>query len=316
MKLKICGSRGSIPISNSKSVAVGGNTTSIRVFSECLPKGSILSIDAGSGFVPLSFDVLKEGGAKEMTVLFTHYHHDHTQGLLLSPLTFIKNIKMRLCGPAEDSNGPRKMMEDMMRSPYFPVDFKEVASHFSFKDFVYPRTLVGLFHSIGGFKVMHLDEFERMISEGRNIPIGKGKYPVDECLVIRMYKSNHPERTISYRLEERPTGKTFVILTDHENEDGLPTGLKNHLSNADLIIMDSQYSRGVYDTKTAGFGHGTPDYCVRVAEAVGAKKLGLTHHDPNSTDADVEAIFKEAVERKIRPELDIFTCVDYLEIEV
>ena len=164
--------------------------------------------------------------------------------------------------------------------------------------------------------MMNVEEYERIIMDGKHLPIGKGKYLVDECLVITMYKARHPESTISYRFEEKPTGKTFVFLTDHENEDGIPLALRHHLRRADLLVMDSQYKRKTYEESTAGFGHGTADYCVRVAEFVGAKKLGLTHHSPFSTDADIEAILAEGMAKLNGGDLEVFACRDYQEVDV
>jgi phosphoribosyl 1,2-cyclic phosphodiesterase len=319
MKVITYGTRGSVPISNKDSVAFGGNTTCVRIKSDCIPNDLALIIDAGSGFVPMSTDVLREGGVKEMVVLFSHYHHDHTQGLFLSPLLFMKNIKLRLCGPVDSGIGPEEMMKDMMRPPYFPVHLKEVGSHLHYKNFDFPKTLVGLIHPKGGFQLMNVDDYERLVAFGKHLPIGKGKYPVEECLVVTMYKSRHPEQTISYRFEEKTTGKVFVFLTDHENEDGIPTALKKHLENVCLLIMDSQYPYDVYHKRTAGFGHGTADYCVKIAAEVGAKKLGLTHHDPNSTDKIVADILNEAtsnVRVQGKSKISIFACADYQEIEV
>lgn len=316
MKIKLFGTRGSIPISRLNSTKYGGNTTCVRFFSEFLPKGFALVIDGGSGFVPMSSELLREGGLEELMVLLTHYHHDHTQGLPLSPLTFIKNIKMKVCGVTESGVGPREAMEAIMKPPFFPVAFKEVGSHFSFKGFDRPSSTVIVFHPAGGYKFLYVDEYERLVREGKNLPIGKGKFPVGECLVVTMFKSNHPEQTISYRFEEKPTGKVFVILTDHENGDGIPADLNRHLKGADLLVMDSQYTREVYAMRTAGFGHSTPDYCARVATVVGAKKLGLTHHDPNSTDADVDKILDQAEAAAIGIDIKIFSCADYQEVEV
>ncbi|GBE16765.1 hypothetical protein BMS3Abin15_00588 [bacterium BMS3Abin15] len=78
MKVKLYGTRGSVPVANSKSVQFGGNTTCVRVMSDCIPESMALIIDAGTGFVPLSNDILQEGGIEETLILFTHYHHDHT----------------------------------------------------------------------------------------------------------------------------------------------------------------------------------------------------------------------------------------------
>jgi hypothetical protein len=84
-----------------------------------------------------------------------------------------------------------------------------------------------------------------------------------------MIKTAHPEHTISYRFEERPTGKTFVFLTDHENTDGISNALRDHISGADLFIGDAQYDRPTYEARTAGYGHGTGEYVTRLGEYCG-----------------------------------------------
>ncbi|TAK95057.1 hypothetical protein EPO05_05385 [Patescibacteria group bacterium] len=273
-------------------------------------------LDAGSGFVPLSYDLLREGGIEEVVVLFTHYHHDHTQGLFLSPLIFMKNMGLRLVGPLQNGVDPKQMLEDLMRPPYFPVHHREVDSHIVCKGLEFPKTWLGLFHPQGGGRLMEVDAYEKLLLKGRFLPIGKGQYPVSECLVVTMRIANHPEQTITYRFEERPTKKTFVLLTDHENQSGLPLDVQKHLQNADVIFMDAQYNDATYQKRTSGFGHGTPRYCVRVAKQVGAKRLGLTHHDPNAKDTDVDAILAEARTEPGSEDLDVFLCADYQEIDV
>ncbi len=331
MEITFYGTRGSVPIANKDSVVMGGNTTCISINSQCLPEKMWLVVDAGSGFVPLCAEALKSG-VKSVQIFFTHWHHDHTQGLPLGPLTFIKQIPIVCWGPVDGGMGPREVLTTLMKPPFFPVDFKVIGSHFTFKKLEYPNTKVVLIHPEGGVNQMTVEQFEQFENDGKLLPIGKGRYPRDECLLIRMLHSNHPERTISYRFEEGPTGKVFAFCTDHENQDGLPNDLKSHLSGADLLVMDSQYRREKYEQVTAGFGHGTPDYCVRVALDVGAKSLGLTHHDPPSTDKDVEAVLAEAKNAftaklnlakekasKFKPSLGldkIFVCRDYQKVTV
>jgi ribonuclease BN (tRNA processing enzyme) len=294
MKVTFWGTGGSVPISNPKRVVFGGNTTCVRIESKCLPKDMALVVDAGTGFVPLSSALLKEG-VRDLNIIFTHYHHDHTQGLLLGGTTFVPFVKNTLWGPVERGVGTKQVFESLMQPPYFPISFshRAVGSHFGFKDFSDPNSEALVVHPIGGMKRVKAAALEKVEKNGQMIAFGDEKFGVAECLIIRMIKSNHPEFTISYRFEERPTGKVFVFLTDHENTDGLPTSLRGHLKEADLLVMDCQYKRAIYDERTAGFGHGTADYCVRVALAVCAGKLGLVHHDPSSTDDDILAVLKE-----------------------
>lgn len=316
MRVKFYGTRGSVPIANPQSVEYGGNTTCIRVFSKHIPQNVAIFCDAGSGFIPASYDLVKEREITDIIILFTHYHHDHTQGLFLAPPIFMKKYKLRLCGPVDHGIGPKEMMQDMMRPPYFPVHVKEIGSHINYKNFEFPHTLVGLIHPQSGYKLMLKDEYERLVEANSFLPIGKGKHPLNECLVITMYRTRHPEQTISYRFEEKSTGRVFVLKTDHENEDGIPVLLRDHLRDVNLLVMDSQYTRAVYEKRTVGFGHGTPDYCVMVAREVGAKELGLTHHDPFSKDDDIQKILKSAQEQPNRDKLVILACKDYMELEV
>lgn len=326
MKTTTYGTRGSVPIANKASVATGGNTTCLRIESECLPPGMWLVVDAGSGIVPLSMDALKSG-VKSVAILFTHYHWDHTQGLPLAPIAFIKTIPITCYGPVDDSIGPKEMLEASMRRPFFPVDFKEVASHFTFHDIEHPNTEVIIIHPKGGIKTMALDKFERF--DGKPLPLGRGeKFPKSECLIIKMIRSSHPEKTIAYRFEEGPTGKVFVFLTDNENFYSTPNAMKAFLYGADLLIMDSQYTEQQYKTQTAGFGHGTAANCVRVAIEARVKRLGLTHHNPTSTDQAVQAILEEG--KAALPEIlkgnpqekpaliadAIFSCLDYQVVTV
>lgn len=329
MRVKFWGTRGSVPVASESQMTYGGNTTAVQIESECLPETHRLVIDAGSGFVPFSASVMRGSTPLNELVLhlfLTHYHHDHTQGLLLSPLTFILGIDLRLYGPVELGVGPRETMQAIMRPPLFPVEYTKVASHFRFQKFDVPNTFVLVFHPRGGVKVMRVDNFTRKVEDNGHLPVGKGgSYPISECLVVKMLKSNHPERTISYRFEEGPTGKVFVFLTDHENQPGIPAELRTHVTGADLLVLDGQYNQGKYDLQTCGFGHGTGKYCAWLAHECRAKRLGLTHHDPFSTDEMVEAILAEARDRldELNTDAeatigkdDIFACADYQTVDV
>ena len=149
MDVKFFGTRGSVPIANEKSVKTGGNTTCLRVDSVCLPADMWWVLDSGSGFVPLCGEALA-AKVKNVQISYTHWHHDHTQGLPLGPLTFIKPIPITCWGPVDGGYGPREVLTALMKPPFFPVDFKRVASHFSFRKLENPDTAVILVHPEGG----------------------------------------------------------------------------------------------------------------------------------------------------------------------
>lgn len=318
MKVTFYGTRGSTPVAAPNKVKYGGNTTCVRIDSSCLPEGQWLLVDAGTGIVPLAGDFFKAQG-KAVTILQTHSHHDHTQGLALSPFPYMKGMPLTVYGPVEREKGPRQVYQALMQPPFFPVDLKEVGSHVSFRDIVHPNGAILVIHPEGGRKVFTVEQFETLANDGRQMPFRSGrKFDLAECLVVRMHKSNHPEQTISYRFEERPTGLVFVFVTDHENQDGVPTSFKAHLTGAHLLVMDTQYTREKYDAMTAGWGHGTPDYTSRVAKVVGASALGMTHHDPASSDGLIDEIVAtgQGLLQEAGCNIPVFGCRDYLTVDV
>ena len=295
MRLIFYGTRGSVSVNREGFNRYGGNTTCVQLDSDCIPSGQRLFIDAGTGSLPAGFEAVK-AGIREVTILFTHYHHDHTQGLLLTPPTFMDQVRINCFGPEEYGVGPKQMLETIMTPPYHPVAYGRVGHHFRCKGIPIPEVKAMIVHPQGGFKLLEVAELYNLEQTApAQVRFRQGEsFPISECLVIRMWKTNHPERAISYRFEERPTDKVFVFMTDHENMDGTSQDLKNHLQGTDFLAMDSQYKRETYDTRTAQWGHGTPDYCVRVAFETGVRKLGLTHHDPFSSDAMIDEILQEA----------------------
>lgn len=318
--MKVCfyGTRGSFPVSDAASVKHGGNTTCVRIESDCLPMHHWLFIDAGSGIIPASWAFDREGG-KAVTILQTHWHHDHTQGLLGASFPYRKDVPLSIYGPLEHEEGPKEVYGKLMRPPLFPVNMREIGSHMRFHPIEFPNSTVLLIHREGGVHRLTLDEFERLMNAERQLPFSRDrKFPADECMIVHLYRSNHPECTISYRFEEPRTGKVFVFLTDHENQDGIPTRLRAHLQFADLLVVDCQYTDEKYHAQTAGWGHGTPSYVAELARANDVRALGLTHHDPPSTDDAIDGIVATARRhlQEAGRDIPVFGCRDYLTVEV
>lgn len=320
MKVTLYGTRGSTPGTNEDQLRYGGNTTCLRIKSECLPSAVALALDTGTGFTRMSRETIKSHPS--VVVLYTHYHHDHTQGIFLAPHAFMEHASLRLYGPHEHDVGPRQIMETLIRPPFFPVEFEKLDDRVECKPLKHIGTQVLVVHPKVGFNLVRFSEYRRAVKNGRQLSPSSGKLWLDECLVISMYKTTHPEYTVSYRFEEKPTGKVFVFLTDHENTDGIPNDLLSHVKDADLLVQDGQYSEEVYQTRTSGFGHGTPDYCAKLAIRGGVKRLGITHHDPFASDDEVDKRIEEARKYAFNSNIEpgalkeIFGCADHMEVEV
>jgi ribonuclease BN (tRNA processing enzyme) len=199
------------------------------------------------------------------------------------------------------------------------VAYAKIGAHLSYVPLHEAPTVVILCHPRAGFYTLPLDVYQRAVAtEPHQVALGNGHYEIDECLVIRMIHTNHPERTISYRFEERPTGKVFVFLTDHENTAGIGLELKQHVAGADVLVVDCQYTDDFYPQRI-GFGHGTPYYAALLAQVGRVKRLGITHHDPMSTDKDVQEMERLTVQASIdlhRSDARVFTARDYLSIKI
>jgi phosphoribosyl 1,2-cyclic phosphodiesterase len=318
MLVHTAGTRGSAPVSGQQSQRYGGNTTCIRVDSTCLPQNHWLVVDAGTGIIPVGWDFVNKGG-KALTLLQTHFHHDHTQGLPLSVFPYLKETPIDIWGPLDHGFGPKEVYKSLMRSPFFPIGFGCVASHMQCFAIENPTTTVLVMHPVGGVMRFPLDQFERLCAAGKQIQFRKHyKFALAQCLVVTMFRSNHPEQTISYRFTEHPTRTSFVFLTDHESQKAIPVNLLAHVQNADLLIEDCQYTVEKYQNVTAGWGHATPDYVAELAVKAGVKALGLTHHDPPSSDDLVDEIVATAtryVSESSRT-IPVFGCYDGMTIAV
>ncbi|MBI4978170.1 MAG: hypothetical protein HZC28_11855 [Spirochaetes bacterium] len=312
LTLKVWGCRGSIaardkmtqflPVGEAAklepfSTRFGINTTCFSLESKYLPENTVLFIDSGSGFFTAS-PYYYFAGYKKVILMQTHYHYDHTIGLTMALYTHIPDhdVEFYVYGPNDQSIGPRKAISHLMHRPVFPIEISE--REVRFKKMVpleQPRNTILACHKNFGIKALTLRQFHELSQSGKRFKMNKHSDWVylNDCLIIKINDClNHPQKTLSYRFEAN--GKSLTILTDHENTDGTHVELKPYLKGTQALVMDCQYTKKGEPRYAAGFGHATPDYCVKVAEEAGVKNLYLCHHAPSASDAMIENIEAEA----------------------
>ena len=113
MKLSIHGCRGSIATSSLTTQKYGGNTSCFEIRTE----SHQIIFDAGSGFQNIEFET-----AQTSFLLFSHFHHDHIQGLPFNSQLFDPNNEIIISSDLVDIEKLKKTLQKYFSPPYFPLD--------------------------------------------------------------------------------------------------------------------------------------------------------------------------------------------------
>ncbi|WP_437967542.1 MBL fold metallo-hydrolase [Sorangium sp. So ce260] len=239
---------------------MGGNTSCVEV--RCGSTRIIL--DAGTGVRKLGDALLREGPV-EATVLLSHLHWDHIQGLPFFVPAYLPSSKLSIVGSAHGVGTLREALSTQMAAPSFPVRLDELGAQIA----------------------------PREARPGEAFDVGE--------VHVRIAKLNHPGGVLAYRLEH--AGRSVVYATDTEHYACVDPALRALADGADVLIYDAQYTpeeyRGDAGRSRVGWGHSTYIAGAEIARACGARQLVLFHHDPQRTDAGVAEI--ERLSRELFP---------------
>ncbi|MBE0669828.1 MAG: MBL fold metallo-hydrolase [Anaerolineales bacterium] len=281
LNIKFWGVRGSYPTPGAGTIQYGGNTACVEINAN----GRTIILDAGTGIIPLGRDLAKTKRAGEILLLFSHLHHDHTQGFPFFVPAYIPNTKLHIYGPGGTPETLKHVLEHNQSSETFPISLRDMSAS---KDI----------QSVRESQVIVWDEDGVRVAESTS-------RLSDEALVIRMYKSHaHPGGVYVYRINY--LGKSIVYATDTEGYIGTDRKLVNFARNADVLIHDAQYNDEHYYgnltgfPSTQGYGHSTAKMAAEVAASAETGQLILFHHDPVYSDEFVAA--QEANAKTVFPD--------------
>jgi phosphoribosyl 1,2-cyclic phosphodiesterase len=258
VRLTIWGCRGSVSTPGASTLAYGGNTSCVEV---SLGEESTLVLDAGTGIRQLGRELLARG-TRRIHLLLSHLHLDHLEGLRFFDPLWDAGVTLDVWGPRSTTVSLRESIVRSFSPPLFPVDFRDVSARVTFHDV--PRH-----------------------------PWAIESATLQAALVV------HPGPTLGYRIEHG--GTSFAYLPDHEPALAGPIGQRSLdwisggsiAEGVDLLLHDAQYFEDEYDQRV-GWGHSAVTDAVAFAEATGARRLLLFHHDPLHTDATLVALGEEA----------------------
>ena len=258
MSLRFWGVRGSIPSPSPETTRYGGNTSCIEV----RVGDEILILDCGSGMRALGASLTAEFKTRgfNATVLISHTHWDHIQGLPFFAPAYSERNHLRIFSQAGSRTRIQKALTNQMDPIHFPVRFAELPG------------------------IAGVDELPK---EGKQF----GQ------LFVRTTNLNHPGGCAGFRFEGG--GACVAYLPDHEpyhsstlsrkptpGQQAARAQLVDFVHGCDLLILDTQYDEVEYPNRI-GWGHGCIADSVATAIAAEVGELVCFHHDPSHSDAKI-----------------------------
>ncbi len=256
MEIRFWGVRGSIASPGADTALVGGNTSSVEV----VCGGSRIVLDAGTGLRGLGNAIAAEPGPASLSVLLSHFHWDHIQGLPFFVPAYLPSTELAVYGAVQSQMPVKEALKRQMQAPHFPVELDDLGARTSWNE----------------------------VRPGQAFDIGD--------VHVRVAKLNHPGGVLAYRVEHE--GHSVVYATDTEHYACVDPALRSLAEGADVLIYDAQYTPEEYSGQKGrskvGWGHSTYVAGAEIARAAGVGELVLFHHDPQRTDAQVEEIEAKA----------------------
>ncbi|MGA8746352.1 MAG: MBL fold metallo-hydrolase [Solirubrobacterales bacterium] len=259
MRVYLCGVRGSTPAPGPDFLRYGGHTPCVAIAREDQERPSLI-LDAGTGIRQVT--ALMGGDAFEGTILLTHLHWDHVQGLPFFAAGDDEQARATLLLPEqEDGEAAEAVLERAMSPPHFPMT---------------PSQLRGSWHFDG---------------------IGEGAMQLEGLMVLAREIPHKGGRTYGYRVSDGHSALTYMpdhcptVLGDGEDGYGAYHEAAIELAaDTDLLVHDAQLLGAAELASESRFGHAAADYAVALGRRAGARHTVLFHHRPDRTDAQLDAL--------------------------
>lgn len=293
INIRFWGVCGSYPMPGPSKLRHGGNTPCVEV----QVNGWTLILDAGTGIIPLGNEIIRRSDSNHLPVeavlLFSHFHHDHTQGFPFFLPAYLPSAKLHLFSLDFGAENSRAALKTVMSPPHFPLRLEDMKAQMDFESF-YDGDELLLGQHPGEFKLVKTGEAQE--SAGENM------------VHLQVLKSSaHPGGVGVFRITWR--GRSLVYATDMESASSDDSRLSTFAHGADILIHDAQYTDEHYQGRlpglptTQGYGHSTASMACHTAQAAHVQRLVLFHQSPEYDDDRLDLIEAEA--RGMFPNTDL-----------
>ncbi|MEL7155912.1 MAG: MBL fold metallo-hydrolase, partial [Actinomycetota bacterium] len=243
------GVRGSTPCADERTRDFGGNTACVLIEA---PGSEPIICDMGTGLPYLGTDLIDRGDVDtdqfRATMLVSHLHWDHIQGLPFFRPLLQPGSEVDIFGPPQDDGTLAEAFAQCIKPPVFPVSLEDLPGTIRYRD-LGPETIRVGSAAVTAFPVRHVGP------------------------------------TNGYRIDNG-TGSVVFICDHQQPHDGsleVPADVVAACAGADVLIHDSQYDAEEFALKNT-WGHCTPDFALELAKQAGVRRLVMFHHDPSHSD--------------------------------
>lgn len=283
------GVRGSYPVPDKKFLNYGGNTACVYVAVD----NHRIILDAGSGIIEAGKQILEERIALQdkspltLTILLSHLHLDHIQGLPFLGQLHASGVKIHLFAFGKNDFELENNLSVLLFGKSFPLSINEIKSDFK---------VHAINNKNNDFAIVLKDNQQEplicQLSELKDIDN-------NDVVITSLYSKTHPKDGVMlYKISYK--GKSMVYATDKESYSGGDKALSNFARETDLLIHDSQYTQidyNSYANSKQGYGHSDFEMAILEKENSHAKNLAFFHYDPNYDDKKLDEIKKDIINK-------------------
>ena len=283
MRVRFWGVRGSIPAPGPETNRYGGNTSCVSVHTA---SGELIIIDMGTGLLSLGNSLLPTEfgkGQGKATILLSHAHWDHIQGLGFFAPVFIPGNQFVLWGHAKSSSLLEGILEGQMNPNFSPL-----------------YTLRNLGATVDVRAVIPGEPFEAagVRITGRPNPHGS-------------------TTALAFRIDEGD--RSFVYASDVGYAPGGPSPEVLELyRGASALLHDCTYTPE-HQEKRRNRGFSSYEDAADAAARAGVGRLIMFHYDQDYTDTDVDALHascRAALDARGGQAIELTAAAEGLELEI